>query len=196
MDAYERRAIEFARRDSDRFAELLADGVAPESHAAALVRSRFYAALAAATRASYILAVGDSLVHAGFHVADGFGPTGRLDLVVADPDVARNVTTAIGRHSLGEFVRVHNANAVAVVSNLNGPFDLVLADLPPDDAGPIYEHFVRLLRVGGSLAITLPEPPQAEADSADAWLQHLANDERLYVHIPATQSPAVAVRRR
>jgi predicted O-methyltransferase YrrM len=189
MDALQRRAIDFATRNTDRFADLVPQSPAENAAAVSLVRSRFYAAFAAATRTTYVLTVGDRLVHAAFHIADGFGHTGHLDMVVSDPPLAKSVTTAISRHSLEERIRLHNANPTSVVPNLNGPFDLLIVDARPVEAAVLYEHLVRLLRVGGSMALELP------ADGGQ-WLERLATDERLYVHVPDTESPTIAVRTR
>jgi hypothetical protein len=181
-------AIEFATRQPERFSDLL--GAHDEGWAAqAILRARFHAAFAAATRATYVLAIGEELAHSAFHVAAGFGHTGHLDLVVADPPLGKSIAGAITRHSLDERIRLHNANPTSVVPNLNGPFDLLIVNTHSVDADSLYEHCVRLLRVGGSMTIELAGEPAR-------WLEKLATDERLYVHVPDTESPVIAVRRR
>ena len=188
MEERKAAALDFATRNPERFADVL--GAHDEGGAAqAIVRARFHAAFAAATRASYVLVAGEELAHSAFHVAAGFGHTGHLDLVVADPPLGKSITSAITRHSLDERIRLHNANAASVVPNLNGPFDLLIVNTNSVDAETLYEHCVRLLRVGGSMVIEL------ESDFP-AWLERLATDERLYVHVPDTESPAMAIRRR
>jgi predicted O-methyltransferase YrrM len=188
---YRSRANAFAGRVPDRFLELApAADEDEQSNIAALLRARYLAALAAATRATYVLAVGDGLAHAAFHVAAGFGHTGHLDLVAANPDVARDVQSAIARHSFDERMRLHAANAINVVPNLNGPLDLVIADVSGLDWAALYEPLVRLVRTGGSLVLIAPAP------ASDGWVARLAEDERLYVHVPETESPILAIRRR
>jgi predicted O-methyltransferase YrrM len=191
VDEYSRRASEFLVSAPDRFAELApaAEGQEQPTTAARL-RARYLAALAAATRATYVLCVGDGLAHAAFHVAAGFGHTGHLDLVAANPEVARDVLAAIRRHSYEERVRLHAASAINVVPSLNGPLDLVIADVAGLDWETLYEPLVRLVRTGGSLALIAPAP------EGDGWVARLAADERLYVHVPETESPILAVRRR
>lgn len=191
MDDYRRRANEFLGSAPDRFAELAPAGEGEEQAGiAARLRARYLAALAAATRATYVLCVGDGLAHAAFHIAAGFGHTGHLDLVAADLDSVRDVPTAIARHSFEERMRLHAANAINVVPNLNGPLDLVIAEVAGLDWETLYEPLVRLVRTGGSLVLIAPAP------ASDGWATRLAADERLYVHVPETESPILAVRRR
>jgi predicted O-methyltransferase YrrM len=188
---YRARADAFAARAPDRFAELAPPGPEGEQpHGGALLRARYLAALAAATRATYVLAVGDGLAHAAFHVVAGFGHTGHLDLVASDPDIVKDVQAGIARHSFDERMRLHAANAVNVVPSLNGPLDLVIAELAGLDWETLYEPLVRLVRTGGSMALVAPTP------GSDGWVARLAEDERLYVHVPETETPILAVRRR
>lgn len=191
-------ALEFATARPDPFDEL-ADEFAGQDEAISPaqlhLKARETAVLAAAVRSSYALAVGDGLTHAAFHVAATFGLTGHIDLVVSSQSLSRMAETAVTRHSLSEKIRVHLGKPAEVVPSLNGPLDFIVVELEPVACHQLYESLVRLLRTGGTLVF---QPWQADPD--DEWLRELldrlAGDDRFYAHMPAVESPLVAVRRR
>ncbi len=190
-------ALQFASNRPPRFDELVDEiaSVVPFD----LVASGYYPAFAASSRASYVLALGDSLAYPSLRVADGFGTVGRLDLVLRDNALASTIDAALTRHDLGEALRVHRGTPAQIVPGINGPYDLVLAALPPPQLDDLYEPIVRLLRTGGALVVAPWDRTIGEGDAVPGeadFLNRLADDARLLAYLPATESPLIAVRRR
>lgn len=142
------------------------------------LEARELAVIVRATHSSYVLEIGTGIGYSGLHIAAGFGATGRLDTIEADPQHARLATEAFARYALDERTRVHAAAAHEVVPALSGPYDLLVLDTEWAVYPRLYEHFIRLLRIGGSLYLVPREGFGANPES-DPFLRRLADDDRL-----------------
>jgi predicted O-methyltransferase YrrM len=202
-------AANFAAQRSGRFDDL--EAAVSRFSPVDRVATDFYPAFAAAVHASYVLSLGDELAFPALKVAGGFGPVGRLDLVIGDPELAKAAEGFLTPLDMVEAVRVHRGNPSQVVPGINGPYDLVLARMAPGAFLDLYEPLVRLLRTGGTLLLgpwrrpgdcvefEAPGPDDGEAPPPEReaeLLERLADDARFLTHLPDTESPLIAVRRR
>jgi predicted O-methyltransferase YrrM len=190
-------AADFAASQPGRFDDLLEELATVST--VDVVASGYYPAFVAAARASYVLSLGDGLVYAALRVAEGFGTVGRLDLVIRDPALATIVESGLVSHDLSEAVHIHRGLPAQIVPGINGPYDIVMADMAPAQVLDLFEPIVRLLRTGGSVVLAPWDRSSAESGEVPgeaALLQRLAEDARLLAHLPATESPLITVRRR
>lgn len=204
-------AADLNARRGDRFAAVRE---AAEAHLAShacgallptLSEARYLAAIAAAARATYVLAFSSGLGYLALHLSEVFGHTGRLDLLENDASHASIVEAAARTHGLADRINVYRGRVADVVPSLNGPFDLILLDAKLAEVAPLYDTLVRLLRTGGSLVIanaegvhgaSTAEEPGRDEVRAREFLDRLAADEQVYAAFPAVPSPIIAVRRR
>jgi len=142
------------------------------------IEARELAVVVRATHSSYVLELGTGIGYSGLHIASSFGATGRLDTIESDPRHARLAAQGFARYALDERTRIHTAPAHEVVPALSGPYDLLVLDTEWSVYPGLYEHFVRLLRTGGSLYLVPREGFGANPES-DPFLRRLADDDRL-----------------
>ena len=183
----------------DRFGDTLAD-LPPDARIPAMATARQLTTLVRATRASYVLHIGGELGYTNLHIAGAFGHTGQLEIVVPDPKVASEIERLAERYALSERLSVHPGDAPAVVSGLNGPFDLIVLSGRWSDYPRLLEDLARLNRVGGSLVVAnAAELPGADAEAREtvalrSVLARLAADERYLLSTGFDFSTVLAAR--
>jgi predicted O-methyltransferase YrrM len=130
-------------------------------------------ALAAAARATRILEVGCGLGYSALWLADGAGPDGAVATCEKDPVHARIARRHLDAHDAGRRVTIHIGRALDVLPGLHGEYDLIFADGDPDEYLADLEHFMHLLKPGGTLitsnlflGIYVPDAPWL-ADAAE-----------------------------
>lgn len=130
---------------------------------------RFLHALAFARGAKRILEVGTSYGYSTLFLADAARLTGgevvTLDLSAEKQEYARGQMQEAG---LGDYVRWIQGDAVSILDQLDGPFDLVLLDAWKEIYIPCFKRILPKLAENGILAAdNMLEPkvvrPQAEA---------------------------------
>lgn len=155
-------------------------------------RAREMAVLVRATRASYVLELGTGLGYGALHMVDGFGRTGRLDTIESDPHHARLAEDNFRTFGHAERVRVYTGRDSAVLSGLNGPYDMVVLDSDPAGYHAMFEDITRLLRTGGLLLANTT----GDWLSMEGFLKQLAIDDRFLGAFGAHAHHALAVRLR
>jgi predicted O-methyltransferase YrrM len=141
---------------------------------------RELAVVTRATHSSYVLEIGPALGYSGLQIMSSFGRTGRLDVVEPDREHARLAADWYGRFAAAERARVNNSTVAEVVPALGSLYDLIVLSGFWNELPAVYEHLLRLVRVGGSLLVRAAAATTDEDRAALATLlTRLADDDRL-----------------
>ena len=142
-------------------------------------------ALVAAAGAKRILEIGCGLGYSALWLADGAGPDGLVETCEKSPqhaELARRHFDA--SPAAGARITILAGRALDLLSGLSGTYDLIFADGDPDEYLADLEHFIRLLRPGGTLitsnlflGVYLPDAPWL-ADAAE-YRRRIIDDPRL-----------------
>lgn len=176
------------------------------AYTASPVGARELEVLVQVARARYVLELGGGVGYTSLHIASAFGLTGHLDVVEPDADAVRLATANIERAGYVDRVRHYSAAPGEVLPGLNGPYDMVVLATDPAQYRGLYDDIVRLLRIGGTLAVfNLFElawaldgesPSGASPEPLAGFVDRLANDDRFVAHFPVSLERALAVRLR
>jgi predicted O-methyltransferase YrrM len=130
-------------------------------------------ALAAAAGAKRILEVGCGLGYSALWLADGAGPNGMVETCEKNPLHAALAQSHFDASPAGKRITIHAGRALDVLARLSGEYDFIFADGDPDEYLADLEHFMRLLKRGGSLitsnlflGVYVPDAPWL-ADAAE-----------------------------
>jgi caffeoyl-CoA O-methyltransferase len=108
--------------------------------------------LARATGAARILELGTATGYSAIYLARGCEPaTGRVLTLEMDENLAARARSNLQRAGLGDRVEVKVGEALRLMADLAGPFDLVFLDIDKESYLPALDHCQRLLRLGGLL---------------------------------------------
>ena len=140
---------------------------------------RELAVITRATRSSYVLEVGSVLGYSGLNIVSSFGQTGRLDIVEPDPQHARLAEEAFERFTVAERVRINNSTVQDVVPALAGLYDLIVFNEGWAALADVYEHWLRLVRIGGTLLVRSGAAGPDDQRSVADLLGRIADDDRL-----------------
>lgn len=104
-----------------------------------------------------ILEIGTATGYSALWLARGFqDEEGEIVTIEQDAERARQAVENFRQAGYGEMVTVHNGGAFAILSTLEGPFDLIFVDIlrnfaSADDAPRLFDRCVALLQLGGLL---------------------------------------------
>jgi predicted O-methyltransferase YrrM len=141
-------------------------------------------ALAAVARATRILEVGCGLGYSALWLADGAGSGGTVETCERDSVHAGIARRHLDAHDAGRRITIHTGRAIDVLAGLRGEYDLIFADGDPGEYLADLEHFMRLLKTGGTLitsnlflGVYVPDAPWL-ADAAE-YRRRILDDPRL-----------------
>jgi predicted O-methyltransferase YrrM len=125
-----------------------------------------------ATRAQRVLEIGGSLGYSTLWMAEALEATGgRLLTTEYIPAKAAALRRRIAAAGVATTVELHEGDALRLLPQLDGPWDLVLVDAWKDDYPTYFELVFPRLRVGGLIVadnITYPLPP---GEGIEAYLR-------------------------
>ena len=141
-------------------------------------------AIAAAAGARRILEVGCGLGYSALWLADGAGPDGTVETCEKSTLHAELARRHFDANDASSRIVIHQGRALDVLANLHEPYDLIFADGDPDEYLADLDHFLRLLRPGGTLVtsnlflgVYVPDAPWL-ADAAK-YRARILDDPRL-----------------
>jgi predicted O-methyltransferase YrrM len=105
--------------------------------------------LAAGVGANRSLEVVCGLGYSALSLANGSG--GVVETIERDPLHARLAEREIERQGYGDRVHILVGRSSDVLSELEGPYDLIFSDGDPEEMPSDLDHFVRLIRPRGTL---------------------------------------------
>ena len=134
--------------------------------------------LAASVAARSVAEIGTGTGVSGLWILDGMGPDGVLTTIDVEPEIQREARRAFesgGRaRSRPPVVR---GGASALLPRMAGrSYDMVVLDVEPEESAALIDQALRMLRVGGVLAVTRA-----------LWNDHVAD--------PARRDPATVAAR-
>jgi caffeoyl-CoA O-methyltransferase len=108
--------------------------------------------LARATGAARILELGTATGYSGIFLGRaGAGNQGRVITLEHDEAMADRARANLARAGLSEVVEVRVGEALKLMAEMSGPFDLVFLDIDKESYLPALTHCRRLLKIGGLL---------------------------------------------
>ena len=141
-------------------------------------------AIAAAIGAKRILEIGCGLGYSALCLADGAGPDGTVETCEHNPEHAALARTNFDQSAIGKRITILPGHARDLLPKLTAAYDLIFADGDPDEYLADLEHFIRLLRPGGTLitsnlflGVYIPDAPWL-ADVAE-YRRRILEDPRL-----------------
>lgn len=107
--------------------------------------------LAAAAGTKRILEIGCGLGYSALWLAEGAGPNGTVETCEKNPQHAELARRHFDASAIGARITILAGRALDTLAALGGKYDLIFADGDPDEYLADLEHFMRLLRTGGTL---------------------------------------------
>ena len=134
--------------------------------------------LAASVAARSVAEIGPGTGVSGLWILDGMGPDGVLTTIDVEPEIQREARRAF--ESVGRTrsrTRVIRGRASDVLPRMAArSYDMVVLDVEPEESAALIDQALRMLRVGGVLAVTRA-----------LWNDHVAD--------PARRDPATVAAR-
>ena len=134
--------------------------------------------LAASVAARSVAEIGTGTGVSGLWILDGMGPDGVLTTIDVEPEIQREARRAFesgGRaRSRTRVIRGRASDVLPRMAALS--YDMVVLDVEPEESAALIDQALRMLRVGGVLAVTRA-----------LWNDHVAD--------PARRDPATVAAR-
>jgi caffeoyl-CoA O-methyltransferase len=105
--------------------------------------------LARAVGGRRVLEMGSGYGYSAYWFARAVGPGGEVHMTEGDADNQREAMAYLGRAGLGDRVRSHVGNALDVIDELEGQFDVVFCDIDKGDYPEAWRKASERIRVGG-----------------------------------------------
>lgn len=100
-----------------------------------------------------ILEVGTFTGYATLCLAEGLAPGGEIHTIDNNVELEDRVRGYFGASEWGHSIRYHIGDAVTIIPQLDGPFDLVFIDADKKNNGLYYERALEKSRSGGLILI-------------------------------------------
>lgn len=164
--------------------------------------------LARAVGARRVLEMGSGYGYSAYWFARAVGGGGEVHMTEGDEANGARAMEYLGRAGLGDRVRSHVGNALEIVDELDGDFDVVFCDIDKGDYPAAWEKARERIRVGGlylcdnvlwdGRVVTGEDRNERQAGWTDAVRRHneaIASDERYRSSlIPTRDGVMVALR--
>jgi predicted O-methyltransferase YrrM len=110
---------------------------------------RLFQVLAAGIGARHVLECGSGFGYSAFWFASALPAEGRVVLSEGSAENCALASDFLGRLGLAERVAIHNANALDVLEQTPGPFDIIFCDIDKRDYPRVFPFLTARLRRGG-----------------------------------------------
>lgn len=155
--------------------------------------------LVASARAKRVLEIGCGLGYSALWLADGAGPGGTVETCEKSVVHAELAQRHFDAHEVGARITIRAGRGIDVLAAAHGEYDFIFADGDPDEYLADLAHFMRLLKVGGTLVtsnlflgVYLPDAPWL-ADAAE-YRRRILDDPRLHtVFLPEGKALSVRI---
>jgi len=98
-----------------------------------------------------ILEIGTFTAYASLCLAEGLVENGRLDTIEINNELEPIISKYIKMSPYENKIHVHFGDAIVILDELNGPYDLVFLDAKKEDYEKYYEKIIPKLSPGGLL---------------------------------------------
>ena len=164
--------------------------------------------LARSIGARRVLEMGSGYGYSAYWFARAVGPGGEVHMTEGDPENQRKAMDYLGRAGLAGLVRSHVGNALEIIDELDGEFDVIFCDIDKGDYPEAWRKASERIRVGGlylcdnvlwdGRVVTGEDRPGVPSGWTEAVRQHnrlIAADERYRSTIvPTRDGVMVALR--
>ena len=114
------------------------------------VVGEFLHILARAMQAKQILELGTATGYSAIYLARACeGLTGKVVTLERDEGMAKRAQVTFQKAGLEHRIEIRVADALAEMTNMKGPFDLIFLDIGKEDYRALLSHCNRLLKTGG-----------------------------------------------
>jgi predicted O-methyltransferase YrrM len=154
-----------------------------------------------------VLEMGSGYGYSAYWFARAVGEGGEVHMTEGDPENQRQAMGYLGRAGLGDRVHSHVGNALQIIDELDGDFDVVFCDIDKGDYPEAWRKAAERIRVGGlylcdnvlwSGRVAVDDPEDRRPEWTRAVKEHnsaIANDERYRSTIvPTRDGVMVALR--
>jgi caffeoyl-CoA O-methyltransferase len=160
--------------------------LAPQMLSGAL-QGRFLALVSRLLRPARIVEVGTFTGYSAICLAEGLAEGGILHTIEGNEELFYLIRKYLSAAGLEEKVVLHPGNALDVLVNLDGPFDLVFLDANKQEYGAYYDLVIDKVRPGGLILAdnvlwsgkVLQAGQDADADALRAFNQKVLDDGRV-----------------
>ena len=134
--------------------------------------------LAASVAARSVAEIGTGTGVSGLWILDGMGPDGVLTTIDVEPEIQREARRAFesGGRARSRTRGIRGRASDVLPRMAARSYDMVVLDVEPEESAALIDHALRMLRVGGVLAVTRA-----------LWNDHVAD--------PARRDPATVAAR-
>jgi caffeoyl-CoA O-methyltransferase len=164
--------------------------------------------LARAVGARRVLEMGSGYGYSAYWFARAVGAGGEVHMTEGDPENQKKAMDYLSRAGLADIVRSHVGNAVDIIDELGGEFDVIFCDIDKGDYPDAWRKASERIRVGGlylcdnvlwdGRVVTGEDRPGVPSGWTEAVRQHnrlIAADERYRSTIvPTRDGVMVALR--
>ena len=164
--------------------------------------------LARSVGARRVLEMGSGYGYSAYWFARAVGAGGEVHMTEGDPENQKKAIDYLGRAGLAERVRSHVGNALEIIDELDGEFDVIFCDIDKGDYPEAWRKASERIRVGGlylcdnvlwdGRVVTGEDRPGVPSGWTEAVRQHnrlIAADERYRSTIvPTRDGVMVALR--
>jgi caffeoyl-CoA O-methyltransferase len=164
--------------------------------------------LARSVGARRVLEMGSGYGYSAYWFAQAVGAGGEVHMTEGDPENQKKAIDYLGRAGLAERVRSHVGNALEIIDELDGEFDVIFCDIDKGDYPDAWRKASERIRVGGlylcdnvlwdGRVVTGEDRPGVPSGWTEAVRQHnrlIAADERYRSTIvPTRDGVMVALR--
>ncbi len=161
--------------------------------------------LASLVGARRVLELGTAVGYSAIWLARGMGEGGTLTTVEAREAMAERARRNVGEADLSDVIEVRLGQALALLPEMDGAFDLIFNDIDKESYPQVIPHAKRLLPPGGLLVSdnVLWSGRVADPSDQDSWTEAirtynriLAEDEDMEtVILPVRDGVSISVKR-
>jgi predicted O-methyltransferase YrrM len=105
--------------------------------------------LARAVQARRVLELGSGFGYSAYWFARAVGPGGEVHMTEGDAENQRRAVEQLGRAGLGDRVHPHVGDALQIIDQLDGEFDVIFCDIDKGDYPSAWEKARTRIRTGG-----------------------------------------------
>lgn len=163
--------------------------------------------LARSIRARRVLEMGSGYGYSAYWFARAVGEGGEVHMTEGDPDNQSQAIDYLKRAGLGDRVLSHVGNALEIIDELEGEFDIVFCDIDKGDYPEAWRKASERIRIGGlylcdnvlwSGRVAVPDPDDRRPAWTEAVKEHnaaiAADDRYRSTIVPTRDGVMVALR--
>jgi caffeoyl-CoA O-methyltransferase len=148
---------------------------------------RFLELLARMRKPKRVLEIGSGVGYSALWLLKGMDWAGRLDAIEHERETVEVLKDVLRKAGHAKRVRIHHGEALRILRDLRGPFDLVFIDADKHDYPTYLDHAMRLTRKGGIILAhnmfwggsAIHGGNREGADGIIQYTHRIFNDQRL-----------------